>query len=100
VLDPNVVLAGARTTVSFQPASMVRELMAYGEFEAAEQIMQLDSQAIAAIGVLASQHYSTPSSPMLDTAICMGVVEFLEEKSRPLKRRRRSYREWERMNAV
>jgi len=78
---------------------MVRELMAYGEFRAAEQIMQLDAQAIAAIGVLASRHYSDPSRPMLDRAICMGVVEFLEEKSRPLKRKRRSYREWEKANA-
>jgi hypothetical protein len=89
--DPDSILAGARTTVRFDPKDMVRELLAYGEAEAAKQIMQVSPKAIMAIGVLASRHYSAPDNPMLDTAICRAVVEFLEGKARPLRRKRRFY---------
>ena len=65
--------------------------MAYGETEAARQLLLLDQQAIAAVGVLASRHYSGPNNPILDKAICLGIVEFLEEQVRPLKRKRRLY---------
>jgi hypothetical protein len=91
MLDAAKLLIGARSTVHFNPSSLVRELIAYGETEAAERLMQLDHQGIAAIGVLASKHYSAPDNPILDKAICLGVVEFLEEQARPLKRKRRLY---------
>lgn len=91
MLDPTKVIADARSRVTFNPRDLVRELEAYGELEAAETLLQLDEKSIAAIGVLASRHYSGPDNPILDKAICMGVVEFIEEKARPLKRKRRVY---------
>jgi len=91
MLDASKILAGARSTVNFDPADLVRELAAYGETDASDRLMHLDQQAIAAIGVLASRHYSAPDSPILDKAICLGIVEFLEERARPLKRKRRLY---------
>lgn len=91
MLDPAKVIASARSKVHFKPGDLVRELEAYGEQEAAEKLQELDEQAIAAIGVLASRHYSGPDNPILDKAICLGVVEFLEEKARPLRRKRRAY---------
>ena len=91
MLDPEKILAGARSKVHFNPHDLLRELEAYGEVEAAEKLLLLDQQAIAAIGVLSSRHYSGPDNPILDKAICLGIVEFLEEKARPLKRKRRVY---------
>ena len=91
MLDPAKILANSRSTIHFNPRDLVRELMAYGETEAARQLLLLDQQAIAAVGVLASRHYSGPNNPILDKAICLGIVEFLEEKARPLKHKRRLY---------
>lgn len=91
MLDAQQILINSRCTVSFHPCDLARELLAYGEIDAAEKIMQLDTQAIAAIGVLASNHYSAPESATLDKAICLAVVEFLEDTARPLKRKRRIY---------
>ncbi len=91
MLDAASILIGARSRVRFDATSLVRELMAYGESGAAEKLMQLDQQAIAAIGVLAAGHYAAPDNPILDKAICLGIVEFLEGKARPLKRKRRLY---------
>jgi hypothetical protein len=91
MLDADEILAGARTTVTFDPRDMVRELIAFGEANAAERIVQLPAGAIAAIGVLASRHLSSADRPFLDKAICLGVVEFIEGKSRPLSRKRRLY---------
>ena len=91
MLDPAKIISGARSTVHFDPRDLVRELLAYGETGAAETLLILDQQAIAAIGVLASRHYSAPDNPILDKAICLGIVEFLEEQARPLKRKRRLY---------
>jgi hypothetical protein len=91
MLDAAKVLADARSTVNFNPRDLVRELVAYGETDAADKLPHLSEQAIAAIGVLASRHYSTPDRPILDKAICLGIVEFLEEQARPLKRKRRLY---------
>ncbi len=90
-LDPAEILAGARSTVTFEPRDLVKELVAFGETEAAQRLMQLDAQAIAAIGVLASRHYSADDRPFLDKAICRGIVEFLEGQARPLRRTRRKY---------
>jgi hypothetical protein len=91
MLDPSEILAGARSTVNFEPRDLVRELEAFGESEAAEKLMRLDARSIAAIGVLASRHYSAPDRPSLDKAICRGIVEFLEGRARPLRRTRRRY---------
>ena len=91
MLDPEKIIAGARSRVHFNPRDLVRELRAYGEADAADKLLLLDQQAIAAVGVLASRHYSGPENPILDKAICMGVVEFLEGQARPLKRKRRVY---------
>jgi len=91
MLDPAKILADARSTVHFNPRDLVRELEAYGETEAAAKLLLLDQQAIAAVGVLASRHYAGPDNPILDKAICLGLVEFLEEHARPLKRKRRIY---------
>jgi hypothetical protein len=91
MLDPDKIVSGARSRVYFNPNDLVRELVAYGEIDAAGKIPFLDEHAIAAIGVLASRHYSGPDNPILDKAICLGIVEFIEEKARPLKRRRRLY---------
>ncbi|MFC7420571.1 hypothetical protein ACFQNF_11880 [Iodobacter arcticus] len=91
MLDAQQILLNARCTVSFSPRDLVRELLAYGEIDAAEKLMQLDPQAVAAIGVLASNHYSAPENLILDKAICLAVVEFLEGRVRPLKRKRRLY---------
>ena len=91
MLDPAKILADARSTVNFNPPDLVRELIAYGETNAADRLLQLDQQAIAAIGVLAMRHYSAPDRPILDKAICLGIVEFLEEQARPLARKRRLY---------
>ncbi len=91
MLDPAKILADARSTVNFNPHDLVKELVAYGETDAADMLLQLDQQGIAAIGVLASKHYSAPDRPILDKAICLGIVEFLEERARPLKRKRRLY---------
>lgn len=82
---------GAPSTVAFDPVDMVKELRAYGEVDAADQIVKLNPEAIRTIGALAHKHYSASTSPMLDTAICLGIVEFLEGKTRPLKRKRRVY---------
>jgi len=91
VLDPKAIISGARSTVSFKPERMVRELVAYGEPEAAATLTQLNPEAVAAVGVLASRHYSAPDNPMLDTAICRAIVEFIEGAARPLRRKRRVY---------
>ena len=91
MLDAKAVIAGARSTVNFNPRDLVRELEAFGETDAAAALMQLDAQAIQAIGVLASRHYSAPDTPFLDKAICLGIVEFLEGQARPLSRSRRRY---------
>ena len=91
MLDPERILEGARCFVTFDPRDLVRELVAYGEPEAAELLPHLNEQAIAAIGVLASRHSSGPENPILDKAICLGIVEFLEGQPRPLRRKRRLY---------
>jgi len=85
-------LGSGKPTVVFSPADMVKELVAYGEPEAAERLMQLSPDEIEQIGELAHKHYSTfsgESGPMLDTAICLGIIEHLEGKPRALRRKRR-----------
>ena len=57
-------------------------------------MLALDDAGVAKIGLLAHKHYSAfsgESGPMLDTAICLAVVEHLEGNARPLARKRRVY---------
>jgi len=88
---PYEVPLSAHSTVHFNPRDLVRELVAYGEMDAAKQLLLLDHEAIAAIGVLAFEHYCDPARPILHKAICLGIVEYLEGRARPLKRKRRIY---------
>lgn len=90
MMDPKKILEGARTFTTFDPRDMARELLAYGEPEAAAAILDLDAESIKAIGVLASRQ-TILENPMLDTKICLGVVEFIEGNARPLRRKRRFY---------
>lgn len=82
------------STIVFSPTDMIRELEAYGETEAAEKLIGLSDSQIREIGLLAHAHYSRADDgrgPVLDTAICLGVIEFLEGSPRPLRRKRRVY---------
>lgn len=69
---------------------MVRELVAYGEPEAAVTLMQLDSEAVAAIGVTLC---SARQPHARRRHICGAVVELIEGGARPLRRKRRVYPE-------
>ena len=91
MLDPEQIIPGARSTVTFVPTKLARELLAYGEPEAAEQLPHLSARQVSAIGVLAARQLSGPENLVIDKAICLGVVEFLEGKARPLRRNRRFY---------
>jgi len=94
MIDWQHLLNSIESAVAFEPKDMVRELIAYGEPEAAAKVMDLDTAAIQQIGVRAHQIYSDFSGqrgPMLDTAICLAIVEHLEGKPRPLNRQRRQY---------
>jgi hypothetical protein len=77
-----------QSLVRFEPKSLVRELIAYGEPEAAEKLMTLEPAAIEAIGIRAHQLWS---EIMLDKAICLAIVEYVEGAPRPLRRKRRTY---------
>ena len=77
-----------QSKVTFDPKTLVRELIAYGEPEAAATLPTLSSDAIEAIGVRA---YSLWVGMMLDKAICLAVVEYIEGAPRPLRRKRRQY---------
>ena len=91
MLDPEKVLEGSRSSVDFDRDSLLPELLAFGEVENALVYSQLDDRAIAAIGVLAMNHYAGPENPFLDKAICLAIVEFIEGRARPLRRKRRIY---------
>lgn len=91
MLDPEQIIPGARSTVTFEPTKLERELLAYGEPEAAAQLPNLSARQVSAVGVLAARHLSGPENLIIDKAICLGVVEFLEGKARPLRRNRRFY---------
>jgi hypothetical protein len=80
----------AESVVKFRKQDIVPQLIAYGEDEAAEKLKSLDEKAVHRIGVLAFKHYLVPKT-ILNKAICLGVIEYLEGKSRELKRKRRIY---------
>jgi hypothetical protein len=84
----------AESAVVFEPHKLVRELNAYGEPEAANKITQLETKELLAIGRRAHAIWSTFSGehgPMLDKAICLAIVEYIEGSPRELRRKRRQY---------
>lgn len=88
------IQASGGNKVVFDPQSLVPELIAYGEPEAALRLVQLSSKDLLEIGRLAYTKFRVgPNEPdmMVDKAICLAVVEFIEGRSRELKRKRRFY---------
>jgi hypothetical protein len=77
-----------RSKVSFRIQDAVQQLLAYGEPEAAKKLPTLSESEIEKIGELAYRHYLIPKT-ILNKAICLGTVEFLEGEARPLNRKRR-----------
>jgi hypothetical protein len=69
---------------------MAGELVAYGEIEAAEKLLHMDTKTILKIGLRAHEQFSE-GNLILDKAICLAIVEHIEGKSRELKRKKRSY---------
>ena len=84
-----------QSAVIFDPKDMVRELVAYGEPEAAEALPKLDLKALAKIAIRAhsldSKSVGFVGPVMVDTMICLAIVEHVEGRLRPLKRKRRVY---------
>lgn len=76
--------------VTFRTIDIVPQLIAYGEPEAAEKLMQLDESALLKIGVIAFENYLVPKT-ILNKAICLAVVEFFEGSKRELRRKRRIF---------
>lgn len=91
MLDLVKIFAGARSTVNFKPRDLVTELLVFGELDAAAKLMALDSQTIAAIGVLASKHYLLQTSHSSTRRFVTTSLNFWEGHPRPLQRSRRRY---------
>ena len=94
MIDWKRLLESKENAVAFEPKDMVRELEAYGEGDVAAKLKQLGPKDIHRIGVRAHEIYSDfdgERGPMLDTAICLAIVEHIEGKPRPLKRKKRVY---------
>jgi hypothetical protein len=88
------ILALHESAIAFNPKTMVCELLAYGEQEAADALLGLNENELLKISVRAYEIYSKPSQErgvILDNAICLAIVEYIEGKSRPLRRKRRLY---------
>lgn len=81
----------AESKVSFRVNDVVPQLIAYGEQEAAEKLETLDENALHEIGVLAFEHYLVPKT-ILNKAICLGVIEYIEGARRELRRKRRVFK--------
>ncbi|KJU77946.1 hypothetical protein OF113_18230 [Ectopseudomonas chengduensis] len=76
--------------VNFRPVDIAPQLIAYGEPEAAEKLVQLDDCSLDKIGVLAFDNYLVPKT-ILYKAICLAVVEYLEGSKRELSRKKRVF---------
>ncbi|PIA66083.1 hypothetical protein [Pseudomonas sediminis] len=76
--------------VTFRPVDIAPQLIAYGEPEAAEKLMQLDDCSLHKIGVLAFNNYLVPKT-ILNKAICLAVIEHLEGTKRELRRKKRIF---------
>ena len=77
--------------VAFDIAPLVRELRAFGEDETAEWLDQVDDATHDNVSRLAMKAL-LKEQMTIDKAICLAAVEVLEGNSRPLRRKRRSYR--------
>lgn len=76
--------------VTFRVQDIVPQLVAYGEQEASEKLETFSDDALHEIGVLAFRYYLVPKT-ILNKAICLGVVEYIEGSPRELKRKRRVF---------
>jgi hypothetical protein len=76
--------------VTFRPVDIAPQLIAYGEPDAAEKLMQLDDSSLHKIGVLAFNNYLVPKT-ILNKAICLAVIEYLEGTKRELRRKKRVF---------
>ena len=83
------------SAVIFDPKDMVLELIAYGEPEAAEALPKIGLKTLAKIAIRAysldAKSIGLVGPVMVDTMICLAIVEHVEGKLRPLKRKRRVY---------
>lgn len=77
--------------VAFDIAPLVRELRAFGEDETAEWLAQVDEPTHDKVSRLAMT-ILLGDRMTIDKAICLAAVEVSEGNSRPLSRKRRSYR--------
>ncbi len=84
----------AMSHVSFRVQGIVPQLRAYGEEWAVEKLLAVNEDDLFKIGELAFVHYLVPKT-ILDKAICLGVVEYFEGSSRPLRRKRRVFQKTE-----
>lgn len=76
--------------VTFRPIDIAPQLVAYGESEAAEKLMQLDESSLHKIGVIAFDNYLVPKT-ILYKAVCLAVIEHLEGTKRELRRKKRVF---------
>lgn len=76
--------------IAFDPRDLVRELIAYGEPEAARMMGNLSDQQHLAISALALKILLRESCT-IDKAICLAAVENNDGMPRPLRRKRRVY---------
>jgi len=91
---PESALDAPISSILFEPQSIVKELIAYGEPEAANRLLLLTSESLQVIGRRAHEiscEFEGGHGPMIVTAICLAVVEHVEGKRRPLRRKRRRY---------
>ena len=77
--------------VAFSIAPLIRELRAFGEDETADWLDQVDESAHDKVSRLAMK-ILLKDRMTIDKAICLAAVEVFEGNSRPLRRKRRSYR--------
>ena len=89
---PECALLSPTSSILFEPRSIAEELIAYGEPEAADRLLSLTSESLQVIGGRAQEiscEFEGEHGPMIVTAICLAVVEHVEGKRRPLRRKRR-----------
>jgi hypothetical protein len=75
--------------VAFDPEPLARELLAFGEAEAAELLLKMSPSEHEQISVRAGRLLSRNLT--IDKAICLAAVEIFEGQPRELRRKRRVY---------
>ncbi len=91
---PECALLSPISSIVFEPQSIAKELIAYGEPEAADGLLSLTPESLQVIGRRAHEiwnEFEGEHGPMIVTAICLAVVEHVEGKRRPLRRKRRVF---------